>query len=237
MVQPIIKIHSNRGLLICSVFCGRNFSRPIFLKFLLLLPINSYISHINPDSFGKWQDYISFNFFKYALKSFTYVAEALTPLLRLDAFSWIVARDSHEKNSQQHFQNNYCTPHICLTSLVGLYKSWWTGPDLPAERLKGRGFRNLQAKSAPYIANEIFSAVHQFFHQFKINNTLFSVLNLRTYSKKLIAAIVLHTLPAFCSCKCINNVTKWYIVKQGRKRLEENGSNHNLKISIALLES
>jgi len=33
----------------------------------------------------------------------------------------------------------------------------------------------------------------------KINNTLFSVLNLRstTYSKKLIAVIVSHTLPAF----------------------------------------
>jgi len=46
--------------------------------------------------------YISLNFFKYAQKSFTYVAEALPPLLRLGTFSWIVARDSHEKilNSQ-----------------------------------------------------------------------------------------------------------------------------------------
>ena len=33
MVQPIIKIHSNKGLLIFSVFCGRNVSRLIFLKF------------------------------------------------------------------------------------------------------------------------------------------------------------------------------------------------------------
>ena len=29
-----------------------------------------------------------------------YVAEALTPLLRLGTFSWIVTRNSHQKNSQ-----------------------------------------------------------------------------------------------------------------------------------------
>src|SRR6218665_2518251 len=46
--------------------------------------------------------YIILNFFKYAQKSCTYVAEALTPLPRLGTFSWIVARDSHQKilNSQ-----------------------------------------------------------------------------------------------------------------------------------------
>jgi len=33
-----------------------------------------------------------------------------------------------------------------------------------------------------------------------------------TYSKKLIAA--LHTLTAFCSCKCVNNVTK--LNKEGK---------------------
>jgi len=45
--------------------------------------------------------------------------------------------------------------------------------------------------------------------------------------KKLIAAIVLHALPAFCSRKRANNVTKWYnTAKQGRKRLEEDGSRH-----------
>src|SRR6218665_1020101 len=38
-------------------------------------------------------------FFQYAQKSFTYVAEALTPLLRLSTLSWIVARDSHKKFS------------------------------------------------------------------------------------------------------------------------------------------
>jgi len=32
--------------------------------------------------------------FLYAQKSFKYVAEALTPLLRLGTFSWIVTRDS-----------------------------------------------------------------------------------------------------------------------------------------------
>ena len=70
--------------------------------------------------------------------------------------------------------------------------------------------------------SEIFSSVKE------NNNTLFSVLNLRstTYSKKLIAVIVLHTLPAFCSCKPVNNVTKWYIVKQVRKRLKEDGSRY-----------
>src|SRR6218665_1791119 len=36
----------------------------------------------------------------YAQKPFTCVAEALTPLLRLGAFSWIVTRDSHQKISQ-----------------------------------------------------------------------------------------------------------------------------------------
>src|SRR6218665_2059394 len=46
--------------------------------------------------------YISLNFL-YAQKSFKYVAEALTPLLRLGTFSWIVTRDSHQNlflNSQ-----------------------------------------------------------------------------------------------------------------------------------------
>jgi len=36
---------------------------------------------------------------KYAQKSFKYVAEALTPLLRLGTFSRIVTRDSHKKFS------------------------------------------------------------------------------------------------------------------------------------------
>jgi len=38
----------------------------------------------------------------YAHKSFKYVAEALTPLLRLGTFSWIVISDSNNKflNSQ-----------------------------------------------------------------------------------------------------------------------------------------
>src|SRR6218665_819351 len=43
MAQPTIKIPSNRGLLIFSVFCGRNFSRLIFLNFYF-----SYLSiHIS----------------------------------------------------------------------------------------------------------------------------------------------------------------------------------------------
>src|SRR6218665_52981 len=102
MAQPTIKIPSNRGLLIFSVFCGRNFSRLIFLNFYF-----SYLSiHISYKHKYLWKMtrymYISLNFFKYAQKSFTYVAEALPPLLRLGTFSWIVARDSHEKilNSQ-----------------------------------------------------------------------------------------------------------------------------------------
>src|SRR6218665_1921949 len=43
-----------------------------------------------------------FEYSHYAQKSFTYVAEALTPLLRLGTFSWIVTCDSHQKilNSQ-----------------------------------------------------------------------------------------------------------------------------------------
>src|SRR6218665_2490875 len=39
-----------------------------------------------------------FEYSHYAQKSFTYVAEALTPLLRLGTFSWIVTCDSHKKN-------------------------------------------------------------------------------------------------------------------------------------------
>src|SRR6218665_2709672 len=38
-----------------------------------------------------------FEYSHYAQKSFTYVAEALTPLLRLGTFSWIVTCDSHQK--------------------------------------------------------------------------------------------------------------------------------------------
>src|SRR6218665_673511 len=43
-----------------------------------------------------------FEYSHYAQKSFTYVAEALIPLLRLGTFSWIVTCDSHKKilNSQ-----------------------------------------------------------------------------------------------------------------------------------------
>jgi len=80
---------------------------------------------------------------------------------------------------------------------------------------------------------------HPFFWVFVISYKItnksiyFSVLNLILttciYSKKLIAAIiglVLHTLPALCSCKRVNNVNKWYIVKQEKKRLEEDGSRH-----------
>src|SRR6218665_3223621 len=48
---------------------------------------------------GKVKIY-QFEFFQYPQKSFTCVAEALTPLLRLDTYSWIVAYDSHQKNSQ-----------------------------------------------------------------------------------------------------------------------------------------
>src|SRR6218665_1105308 len=38
-----------------------------------------------------------FEYSHYAQKSFTYVAEALTPLLSLGTFSWIVTCDSHQK--------------------------------------------------------------------------------------------------------------------------------------------
>jgi len=41
--------------------------------------------------------YISLKFISFAQKSFTCVAETLTPLLRLSTFSWIVTRDSHKK--------------------------------------------------------------------------------------------------------------------------------------------
>src|SRR6218665_290045 len=55
----------------------------------------------------------------------------------------------------------------------------------------------------------------------EINYTLFSVLNLRstTYSKKLIAA--LHTLTAFCSCKCVNNVTKLNKEVKGWRKMDQ----------------
>jgi len=55
--------------------------------------------------------YISFNSFKYAQKSFTYVAEAPTPLLRHGTFSWIVTRDSHNKVSQFP---TLVSAHLCL---------------------------------------------------------------------------------------------------------------------------
>src|SRR6218665_1777729 len=53
MEQPTIKIHSNRGLPIFSVFCGRHFSRPIFLKFYvpymyLSIHLNIYFSRLIP---------------------------------------------------------------------------------------------------------------------------------------------------------------------------------------------
>src|SRR6218665_4172250 len=48
--------------------------------------------------------YTSLKSFKHAQKSFTYVAEALTPLLRLGIFSWIVTCDSH--------QNNFSIPNL-----------------------------------------------------------------------------------------------------------------------------
>ena len=54
MVQPIIKIHSNRECIfimfsVCiRLYCGRNFSRPIFLKFYFC-----YVSRLNLDIFGK----------------------------------------------------------------------------------------------------------------------------------------------------------------------------------------
>src|SRR6218665_1826564 len=95
MVQPIIKIHSNRGLLVFSGFFGKNFSRRTFLKFYF-----SYVSiHINSYLICLWKmtRYISLNFL-YAQKSFKYVAEALTPLLRLGTFSWIMTLDSHQIN-------------------------------------------------------------------------------------------------------------------------------------------
>src|SRR6218665_1944097 len=44
--------------------------------------------------------YISLIFLKYAHKSFTYVAETLTPLLNLGTFSWIVTRISRKEISQ-----------------------------------------------------------------------------------------------------------------------------------------
>ena len=100
VVQPTIKIHSNRGLLIFSVFYGRNYSRPIFLKFTSLT--YQFVSHINPDIFGKWQD-ISLKFLNMLRNHLrTYVSEALhvSPLLRLGTFSWIVTRYSHQKMSQ-----------------------------------------------------------------------------------------------------------------------------------------
>ena len=50
-VQPIIKIHSNRGLLIFSVFCGRNFSRLIFLKFYF----SNLSIHISYKSWYLWK--------------------------------------------------------------------------------------------------------------------------------------------------------------------------------------
>ena len=65
----------------------------------------------------------------------------------------------------------------------------------------------------------------------KISNTLFSSELKINYSKKLIAAIVLHILPAFA----VANVSKMSlsdilslndIVKQRWKRLEEDGSKH-----------
>src|SRR6218665_2896451 len=71
--------------------------------------------------------------------------------------------------------------------------------------LNPRGVRSLLSIShLVALFSEAFSS------GIKINNTHFSVLNLRstTYSKKLIVAIVLHTLPAFCSYKRINHVTK-----------------------------
>ena len=62
-VQPIIKIHFNRGILIFSVFCRRNFSRSIFFKFYF-----SYISiliNISYKSWYRWKitRYISLNYF------------------------------------------------------------------------------------------------------------------------------------------------------------------------------
>jgi len=53
-------------------------------------------------------------------------------------------------------------------------------------------------------------------------------MNLRstTYSEKLIAATVLHTLPALCSCKRVNDVTKWYCQVWKVKAAEEDGSRH-----------
>src|SRR6218665_3923094 len=59
------------------------------------------------------------------------------------------------------------------------------------------------------------------FISYKINNTVFSVLNLRstTYSKKLIAA--LHTLTAFCICKCVNNITKLNKEGKGWRKMDQ----------------
>jgi len=59
-----------------------------------------FISHINPDIFGKWQDISAWNFLICSEITDAYVALALTPLclLRLGTFPWIVTRDSHQQN-------------------------------------------------------------------------------------------------------------------------------------------
>jgi len=69
------------------VFCGRNFSKPIFLKFYFF-----HLSiHISFKSWYLWKmTGYQLEIFEYAEKSFTYVAEALTPLLRPGSFSWTV---------------------------------------------------------------------------------------------------------------------------------------------------
>src|SRR6218665_2524034 len=74
-------------------------------------------------------------------------------------------------------------------------------------------------------SNSLIPFPHPFAEAFssaiKINNTLFSVLNLRstTYSKKLIAALL--TLTAFCSCKCVNNVTKLNKEGKGWRKMDQ----------------
>jgi len=89
----IIKIHSNREAYwfsVCSVaetFLGRfswNFTSLTY----------QFISHLNPDIFGKWQD-ISLNFL--ICSEIIYVCSGssnstVTPLLRLGTFSWIVTQ-------------------------------------------------------------------------------------------------------------------------------------------------
>jgi len=149
MVRPIIKIHSNRGLLTFSVFCGRNFSRPILLQFYF-----SYLSiHILYKSWylHVWRKsrYISLNFL--VCSKFIYL---LSGSSNSTTEAWHLFMDCGTWLTQRNFQ---------FPTLVAAHQAEGRGPPVGrGPQVENRWSIGLPCCKCPRDASQVLQANRYF---------------------------------------------------------------------------